>query len=333
MSGVDMGPLSQPSGILSHMKGNSKRAWDLLTVARFELWNKAMDRRTNPNMSQADILDVGKKLAGWANHATGSAKNPLPGSQYYMFGPKLTASRLARIFSDPIETVKTFSDWKNASAGDKALAWERLSGAAQFFGTGLGFLAANYGLNKALGVQDKDNVNYSNPTRSDWMQFKVAGINIGIPGLHSEIKFLANIAATAFADSKQLRGESKEGHLHGVIGGYLMNKASPGLSLSTETLMQQNWKGQPLPWSKDAGKGARTRMTWLEYAAEHGPIPLQGPIGYVYDHLKKGGASSMDALAAIRGLIISGLGVTGIHAKEEQAPVPKTISRTHARAH
>src|SRR6266478_6557828 len=73
-SGVDMGPLSKPSGIISNMGGNAKRAWDLLTVMRFKLWDEAMNRRTNPSMSQEEILDVGKKLAGWANHATGSAK-------------------------------------------------------------------------------------------------------------------------------------------------------------------------------------------------------------------------------------------------------------------
>jgi hypothetical protein len=231
------------------------------------------------------------------------------------------------MFADPIESVKTFSNWKNASVGEKAVAWERLSGAAQFFATGLGFLAANWGLNKASGVQDKDNVNFSHPARSDWMQFKVAGLNIGIPGLHTEIKTLANILGVSFADSKELKGETREGRLHEIVGTYLTGKAAPVIGLGIETAYQQNWKGQPVPWSKDAGKGGRQRMTWLEYAAEHGPIPLQGPIGYVYDQLKKGGASAMDALAITRGLIITGLGATGVHVKEESKPKPTAKPR------
>jgi hypothetical protein len=53
--------------------------------------------------------------------------------------------------------------------------------------------------------------------------------------------------------------------------------------------------------------------------AAAGPIPLAGPIGYVYDHLKKNGASSMDASAIVKGLIIFGGGLPGFHVKEDYA--------------
>lgn len=37
-------------------------------------------------------------------------------------------------------------------------------------------------------------------------------------------------------------------------------------------------------------------MTWDEYLGSHASIPLEAPIGYVYNKLKRNGASSMHAM-------------------------------------
>ena len=48
------------------------------------------------------MIEVGKNLAEWANHATGSAKGPISNlGGNVLFGPKLTQSKLNRMFSDP----------------------------------------------------------------------------------------------------------------------------------------------------------------------------------------------------------------------------------------
>src|SRR5258708_1599647 len=97
-SRLDVGPKSMPSGILSKFShGGSKRAWDMLTVMRYNLWEKQMQKYITPDMSEAAVLDYGKRYASWANHATGSAKGPIADMGGLLFGPKLTQSKVNRL--------------------------------------------------------------------------------------------------------------------------------------------------------------------------------------------------------------------------------------------
>jgi len=321
-SGLDVGAKSHPSGLISrYYNGPAKRAWDMLTVMRYELWNGQMQKFITPEMSHEEVLDVGKHLADWANHATGSGKGPIANVGGILFGPKLTQSKISRLTVDPLETVKTFANWKSASAGEKAVAWTRLSGATQYLVTGVGFLAVNQGLLQALGVNQ--NVNFTDPTKGDWMSFKAGGLEGYVPGLHTEIRTVGKILATAFMSSKDLHGETRFAKTADIVGQYALAKVSPPIQRTLEVVHGQNWMGRPVPWSSDQGTKSRPRLSWGEYAANIGPIPLEGPIAYVYDKLKKGGASAMDALAVTKGLIIAGLGATGVHVQEEPAKKPK----------
>jgi hypothetical protein len=159
-SGLDVGAKSHPSGLINrYFQGPSARAWDMLTVMRYELWEGQMNKFLKPDMTREEVLDVGKNLATWANHATGSGKGFIgnaPHAGDVLFGPKLTQSKLNRLTVDPAKTIKTFANWGNATAGEKAVAWTRLSGATQYLAAGLGFLAVNQGLLSALGVNKKD---------------------------------------------------------------------------------------------------------------------------------------------------------------------------------
>ena len=172
-SGLDVGAKSEATGLLPGWLGRnmSKRAWDMLTTMRYELWENQMKKFTNSGMSNEEVLDMGKNLATWANHATGSAKMPLKPEHAHiagelLFGPKLTTSKLARIAADPAKTIATFANWSKATPGEQAAAKIRLSGAVQYAATRLGFLAANQGVLMALGSKQK--VNLTNPTKSDW---------------------------------------------------------------------------------------------------------------------------------------------------------------------
>jgi hypothetical protein len=65
-------------------------------------------------------------------------------------------------------------------------------------------------------------------------------------------------------------------------------------------------------------------MGWDEWLASHGPIIASEPAKYVYEQLRKGGASASDAATIVKGLIISGLGATGLRAGEaKEAPTPR----------
>jgi hypothetical protein len=64
-------------------------------------------------------------------------------------------------------------------------------------------------------------------------------------------------------------------------------------------------------------------MSWGEYAWSKAPIPLTGAAKYVYDQLRRAGASVTDASMWIRSAIIAGVSATtGVEPKEIKEPTP-----------
>jgi hypothetical protein len=351
-SGLDIGERSHTDQILFASKGKGsigERAWSILKAMRFELWNHEMEKYTNPKMPQEQVLEIGKNLAEWANHATGSAKGPISNlGGNVLFGPKLTQSKLNRMFSDPVKTVKTFANWQNASAGEKAAAWTRLSGATQYLGTGLGLLAVNQGVLWATGQKDKDGkgvkINFTDPTKGDFLAFKGGGLEWSIPGMHSEIKTLGKILAITFADSKDVnklsRGKGKHALMAETLGQYALSKANPAIGLGEQVATGHDLFGRPLPWVHEKAKPSAPPYGWPEYLLSHGPIQLTGPIRYAYDQLRAKGSSAMDAMSVIKALIImgtdpkawaiGGVGETGMHISEDYGAAKATAKRNQA---
>jgi hypothetical protein len=199
---------------------------------------------------------------------------------------------------------------------------------------------ANQGFLWATGQKDK--INFTDPTKSDFLSFKAGGLEFSIPGLHSELRMMSKIFATRWMNNQALRGESKEAHVAQILGEYELNKFNPVIGLGLETFMGQTFLRRPLPWEPEPpltkrapSKPPPARMGWMEYALSHGPIPLQGPIGFFYDQLRKQGASAQDATTMIKNMILIGLvGATGIHISPDYAPQksPKEIKAEKAAA-
>jgi hypothetical protein len=300
-----------------------------------------MGKFVKEGMSEVEVLDIGQNLAEWANHATGSGKGSFSklGGEV-LFGPKLTEAKVRRVTTDPLKTAKTFANWGKATPGEKAAAWTRLSGATQFLATNLGFLAANQGLLYALG--SKEEVNYKNPMKGDWMAFKGEHMHGYVPGLHTEIRTLAKFLAVSFASKKELRGESRFSGAAKIVGQYGMAKLTPSIQRPLEIGFGQDWLGRPLPWSAEEGTERQPKLTYGEYAGDIGPIPLSGPIGYVYDQLQKTGMNKGDSLATVKALITEGLsdpttwiifgvGTPGFHVREEHPAAEKPASKMRYR--
>lgn len=331
-SGVDVGPKSHAVGLISNTGGKTgflkaaARSWDMLSVMRFELWKRQMAKYVKPGMSDTEVLDIGKNLATWANHATGSGKGVIAdiGGEA-LFGPKLTQAKINRLTVDPAKTIKTFLNWNGASVGERAAAMTRLSGATQFLASNLGFLGVNAGVLAALGSKEK--INFTDPMKGDFLAMKGGGVIGNVPGLHTEIRTLAKILATSFASRKELKGESKFAKTGDILGGYSMAKLTPTIQRVIEGLHGQDWLGRPLPWSKEEGTENRPKLTYGQYAASIGPIPLSGPTGFVLDKLKQGGVSALDRNAIVKALIIGGLGAPGFHVHEQHTPAPKTTKK------
>jgi hypothetical protein len=337
-SKLDVGVSSHPGDQGFKGKGLGPRQWEALKVMRFNLWDKAMQNHMKPGMSEADILDIGTHLAVWANHATGSAKGPIANLGGILFGPKLTQSKLNRMFGDPYTTIRTIANWNHASAGEKAVARQRVSGLIQYFVTGIGLLAANWGLNKALGKKDEENVNFTDPTKKDWLAFKADNFEFSIPGMHSEFKTMAQALATQFISSKQLFGKTRYEYLTDVLKNYMAAKLNPLAGRSFELVSGQTFMGRNVPWNPDPGHRTKkggigtTRLSWWEYMSEAGPIPLTGVIKNLYSHLRENGASATDAAGIVKGVIISGLmGLVGLHGSEDVKADKTPLRARHER--
>jgi hypothetical protein len=324
-SGLDVGARSHAGNLVNRAaKGSqSTRAWDILTTMRFQLWDRAMDKHTDPKMSQEEQLDIGKNLAEWSNHATGSGKGAIAslGSKV-LFGPKLTQSKLNRIFADPVKTVQTFANWNNATTGERIVARTRLSGMVQYGVTGLGFLAANQGLLQALGSNQK--INFTDPSKSDWLRFKGIGLDVGLPGLHSELRTIAQILAIPFMGLKGVKeasygtARSKQEYLGQLASDYAFSKLTPTIGLGKELFTGEAFPHRPLPWSPEKGTKSQPKMGWAEYGLTHAPILATNPARYFFDQLRKGGMSAFDSAAIMKGLILSVVGATGLHVTAEK---------------
>jgi len=329
----------------------SARTWNALIETRFRLWDAAMDRHTRAGMSVEDIDSIGKEFAVWANHATGSGKGLLTSNKYIssaFFGPKLTQSYWNRIVADPVKTLGTWTNWRNATAGEKVVAMQRLRGAMTAATTYAGMLVANQALLAATGQKDK--TNWNDPSQSDWLSFKWGGFKWGLPGaMRSEINLIGQIIAAQMMKPEDLAKVGMPG-TQGATGGrlqtlrelyvarqllqYAENKATPVFGLGKELISGHDFMGRPLPvpWVNQKGDvkhpaygtflpGPFKGFGSIEYMLSHSPIPLSAAAGYVYDQLRKAGSSVTDASMWIRAAMVGGVSATtGVDPKEIKDP-------------
>jgi hypothetical protein len=327
----------------------SARTWGALVETRFRLWNAAMERHIKSGKySAADIDSIGKELAVWANHATGSGKGVIthPVISSAFFGPKLAQSYWNRLIGDPLKTVGTWTNWNRATAGEKVVAMQRLQGAVTAALTYSGMLAANQQLLAATG--QKDQINWTDPSKSDWLAFKGWGFRLGLPGaMHSEINLIGQIIAAQFMKPEALAAVGipiphgkitaekllslRELYVARQLLGYAKMKATPAIGLEEELRTGHEFTGRPLPWSADKGTAKKPPVSWGEYAWSHAPIPLSGAAKYVYEQLRKAGSSVTDASMWIRAAMISGMASTvGTEPKEIKEPAPHRTRYGHA---
>jgi len=319
----------------------SARTWGALLETRFRLWNAAMERHIKSGKySQADLDSIGRELAVWVNHATGSGKGIISDSWISpaFFGPKLAQSYWNRLIGDPLKTVGTWANWSHATAGEKVVAMQRLQGAMAAAGTYTGMLLANQGLLWATG--QKDQINWTDPSQSDWLGFKGWGFRWSLPGaMHSEIKLIGQILAAQSMKPEQLaavgitvpQGKIAEDKLLSLKGEYIARqllqyaetKATPIYGLGKELITGHDFMGRPLPWSADKGTPKKPPVSWGEYAWSKAPIPLTGAAKYVYEQLRTAGASVTDASMWMRAVMMAGVSATtGIEPKELKEPTP-----------
>ncbi len=316
--------------------GNAgNRGFDLLKRMRQDFfnarWNKLDESQKTPEMA--------KVISDLENHATGAVRTKLPYpnlARGIIFAPPLEASRWARLLGDPIRAVDTFTNWKSATPEERYFAKSVVKNHAGFLATYLGALALNQGLLTASGSKDK--VNFTDPSKGDWLRLKVKGRAIEpTGGIISTIDFLGKIgqAALGAQDPRQGRFE----RMGKAVTQYGRGKLSPVASTVTDVASQSDFTGRPLPFSADKERAGKPRYSWPEYlATQQSPIPIAEGAREFFNEMRKQGVP-VDTTKAIFNAAVShpsafakGAGVgavsgaTGVRIGAEYEPKPLAIN-------
>lgn len=337
---TDYGMYAQWLGKLGEAGG---RGFDALKLVRMEL-NKA-DWKSVPDEIKSDPqqADAARKLIAEINNkATGStpkispvgktveegfyglAKNPVLEAAF--FAPRLYASRWGRVLFDPVKTVRTLMD-PQSSPAERFAANKKLKNAAEFTGVLVGALLTNQAILHATGSDQ--NVNLTDPTKSDWLKFKGGGKTITADGgLLDPVRLLGQVMWKDLLAERTRNEQYRDGTRFKMavdtVGNYLRGKLAPPVGLATDVATGSDFQGRPLPWSKDKPQFKdQTPYTWGEWLLDQGPIPLEGAAKEVADELKKQGFKDHETEVILKAAMTFGLGMAGVHVGEDYSSKPK----------
>lgn len=257
------------------------RGFDALKTfrqARFnQIWDKTPQSMKTPKMAEL--------IADSINHATGTVKTRFPEwANVSFFAPRLEGSRWAWLVGDPAHALATLKEWKNSTPERKQAAISEIKQKAAIAGTYLSLLAINQGLLSAMG--SKQRVNVTDPRRSDFLSFKIAGHNLGVVGpLIGAVRFLANLLHASMGNRTQLEKatSSRADEFGQIAEQYARGKLSPFLGFATDVASQSDFQGRPLPFSSDKPKKGVKPYTYGQYALQQfTPIPISEAVKEVW---------------------------------------------------
>lgn len=318
------------------------RGFDVLKIMRQDFfnsrWDKLPDSQKTPEMAQ--------RMAQLVNHSTGAIGAKLPGGEFthsVLFAGPLEASRWARIFKDPAEAATILgrlATGQQVSSADRYFLKSVAKQTAEFAATYGAALALNQGI--LIASNSKDRVNMTDPSKGDFLRFKVKGRAIeptgGVIGAIDFLAKLGNIGAGK-QDPKEGRG-SRMGHAFYQYG---RGKLSPIASTAADVATQADYGERPMPFSSDKEKQGKPRYSWGEYlATQQTPIPISEAVRDVNETMRNEGVpgSFRDALmrgdatkSILKGTAIGALsGSTGIRIGQEYAPRPNSQATADQKA-
>jgi len=255
-----------------------------------------------------------KMIGDLVNHSTGSTSADVGAvADNIFFAPRLITSQYERLVKDPYEAANVFANWKTSSEGEKIAAKAIASKSAYILGAYFGALGINSALLKASGSNDK--VNYTDPTKSDWLDFKIANHTIGIGGIMTAIRFLGHLLYIPFENKQELGRKTRADELIKTVYKYGASKLHPAISTVKDFTTAHDFSGNTMPYSNDKplNKFAH-KLTWKEYIySNHLPIPASEVAKTVYEGMRNEGlseAQTSDILTGImKGIIVGGTGL------------------------
>jgi probable phosphoglycerate mutase len=323
--------------MLGRLGAAGDRGFNALKVMRLEMAKDEYNRLSAVEKADPEVL---KEIATIVNHATGTSKIPVPeaiGTAF--FAPRLEASRWSRLITQPVKAIATFTNWKNATAAEKAAAKIVAKRSGEAIATYFAALAANQGLLMATG--SKQSVNFTDPKSSDWLKFKFGDRTIDLTGgMASALGFLSKLVAISVESETSLKGKTRTDLLYSSFSKYLRGKLSPFASTAADIATHHDYGGNTLPFSSDKPGPFGHQLTWKEYILnQQTPIPVAEAIKDVTVQMEQRGMSKPQIEQILKGVFVGVMsGGTGVRIGEDYSlmksgesasnkPARSTVSR------
>lgn len=275
------------------------RGFTGLKLMRYDLAEKWYNQASDTERADPAFRE---EIAKLANHATGHSEVQVGKvAKALMFAPGLEVSRWQRMITDPAKAANTFLHWNKATPAEQAAAKIVASGAGQRLAIYGAALAANAGLLTALGSKQK--INFTDPTKADWLKFKLNDKTLDLTGgVLGPLRLLNTLGMSGykayFGDKKDLRTKPNDKDAQ-TIWQQLRYKAAPLPGDLLELGTGQDAMGNTLPWSKVPPGKSRKQLSGKEFASDLLlPIPIAAGFNSYYDAMDKQGVSA-DKIKAI----------------------------------
>ncbi len=289
------------------------RGFNTLKELRFQLAEHFYNKLSNSEKSDPESA---KSIAKLVNHSTGTSEIDLGKSNKAIsavfFAPKLEFSRWQALITDPGKAVATFANWKKATPAEKAAAKYTAKNAAEKITTYMALLGANSAALSLFG--SNQSINYTDPTKSDWLKFKMGGKTLDATGgIEATMRFigsLINEAKTAYTGTKKELREKPGDKESKSITTQLRYKLSPFGSTVADLFTGTDAMGRPLPYSNVKPRKGEEPHTVLSYVGESQlPIPIAEGIKETVESMKERGMNEYQIRDVLWGMFVGG--VTG----------------------
>lgn len=269
---------------------SGNRGYFALKLLRQDMFNQGWD--TLPESIKTP--EMAKAMADDINHITGVVKSSVGGNKasLFFFAPRLLMSRAAFLAGDPYKAVEITTTamspakWKALPPEQKFHVINQVKQKATILAVAYGLLEANKYLLQAVG--SKQQINTTDPTRSDFMKFKGAGMDFSYG---NAMLNMARLPVRLWTIGEGDGGKLKhviypDESMYSAAGEFLRSQASPLAGLGLDLIFKGDYQNRPLP--QIPGYGAPIPVpkrlkaqgvgpyTWPEFFAQQvSPIPFQ----------------------------------------------------------